>query len=306
MGCACDFWRRGQRVLTGASSLLPVPTQPLAKGPLVVHWHRCELEPLRAGALATALVEVENAGTATWRSAGEEGIRLSYHWLDDRGNPIVWDGIRSSFERPVEPGEVVRVGIRVRAVMPPGIYGLALDLVDEGRLWLSELGNEPLVARCEVAPRIARRLAARGGDAAALAAQDEALVPEAEAEAIAHLPPGAAPAPDWSRRLLDTHQEGFAVVGGAVEPARRLFRRAPAELEPYRPGSGRIPQFPHPLVCPSIAHGVAVDWSDPVAGLPAAHAPRDEPWIHDGRIVVATSLARTSRWRSRRRAGGNG
>jgi hypothetical protein len=264
-----------------------VPTQPLAKGPLVVHWRRCELEPLRAGALATALVELENAGTAEWRPAGEEGIRVSYHWLDDRGNPILWDGLRTSFERAVAPGEVVRLRIRVRAAMPPGAYGLALDLVDEGRLWLEELGNRPLVVRCEVAPRIARRLAARGGDEAALAAQEEPLVPEAEAEAVAHLAPDAAPAPDWSRRVLDAHQEGYAVVGGAVEPARGLFRRAPAELEPYRPGAGRIPQFPHPLVCPSLVRDAEPEWADAVAGLPAVHAPRGgEPWIHDGRIVV--------------------
>jgi hypothetical protein len=264
-----------------------VPDQPLAKGPLVVHWRRCELEPLRAGALASALVALENAGTAAWRSLGEEGIRLSYHWLDDRGNPIFWDGIRTSFERPVEPGEQVRATIRVRAAMPPGSYVLALDLVDEGRLWLSELGNEPLRVRCEVAPRIARALAARGGDPAALAAQEEPLVPEEAAEAVAHLGPNAAPAPDWSRRVLDAHQEGFAVVGGAVEPPRRLLRRVPAELGPYAAGAGRIPGFPHPLVCPSAVREVEPEWSEPVAGLPAAHAPRDgEPWIHDGRIVV--------------------
>ncbi len=261
--------------------------QPVPKGPLAVRWLHLELGPVRAGAVGAAVVRLENAGSAPWRTENDRtGVHLSYHWLDERGNPIVWDGIRTALERPVAPGERLEAELRIRGPIPPGRYRLAVDLVDEGRLWFEEIGNARLERDSQVEPRIGRALSARGGDPEALAAQQEALVPEAEAEAIAHLGDGVAPAPDWSRRVLDAHQEGYAVVGGSVEAERGFLRRAPRDLEPYAPGAGRVPGFPHPLACPSVVVGVELEWAADVAGLPAARAPRGEPWIYDGRVRV--------------------
>lgn len=254
--------------------------------PLVAHWLGYSLAPARAGALATATVEVENAGAVAWRSGHEEGVHLSYHWLDELGNPIVWDGLRTPLPCEVAPGERARAELRVRAPIPPGRYRLALDLVDERRAWFAELGNETPELEAEVLPRIERRLAARGGDPEALAAQEEPLVPEGDAEAIALLGEGCAPGPDWSRRVLDAHQEGYAVVGGSIELETGLLRRRPRALEPYAPGRGRIPGFPHPLVCPSHVRGLSPDMSEPVEGLPAARPPAGEPWLYDAGIVL--------------------
>jgi hypothetical protein len=256
--------------------------QPVSKGPLAARWLRAQLPEFRAGAVARARVSVENAGTATWR----DGVNLAYHWLDHLGNPIVWDGIRTPLPREVPPGGTLELEARVRAPLPPGRYRLALDLVDEGRLWFAELGNPALESDHEIAPRIERRLAARGGDPQALAAQEEPLVREEEAEAVAHLAAGVAPPSDWSRRVLDAHQEGYAVVAGSIDPERRALRRAPRDLEPYAPGQGRVPRFPHPLLCPSVVRGVQPEWMDGGAGLPAVRAPAEEPWVYDGRIVV--------------------
>jgi hypothetical protein len=260
--------------------------QDVPKGPLAVRWHRLEPAEVRAGAVTTAVVELENAGTTTWRSRGDAGVLLAYHWLDDQGNPIVWDGIRTGLDRTVEPGERLRTEIAIRGPIPPGHYRLAVDLVDEGRTWFAELGNPAPELSCDVAPRIVRALAARGGDPAALAAQEEPLVPEQGAAAVAYLAEDVAPAPDWSRRVLDAHAEGYAVVGGSVHAETGLLRRAPRQLEPYAPGSGRIPRFPHPLVCPSAIIGVDLEWTDEVAGLPAVRPPGVEPWLYDGRIRV--------------------
>ena len=236
--------------------------------------------------VATALVEVENVGSATWRSGHLEGVQLSYHWLDELGNPIVWDGLRTPLPTAVAPGERIRAELAVRAPIPPGRYRLAFDLVDERRAWFGELGNETRVLEQEVLPRIERRLAARGGHADALAAQEEPLVPEDEAEAIAVLGMSAAPAPDWSRRVLDAHQEGYAVVGGAVDVETSFLRRRPRELDPWRPGGGRVPGFAHPLLCPSLVRGVEGEWVEDVAGLPALRPPADEPWLYDAQIVL--------------------
>jgi hypothetical protein len=261
--------------------------QDVPKGPLAVRWLGLELGDVRAGAVTRAAVELQNVGTAAWRSVGEEqGVRVSYHWLDGLGNPIVWDGLRGVLEEPVPPGGRARCSFDVLGPIPPGRYLLALDVVDEGRTWLSELGSPALERVCDVGPRIPRALAARGGDAEALAAQEEPLVPEDEAAAVAYLADGVAPASDWSRRVLDAHQEGYGVVAGAVEASGGLLRRSPKELEPYAPGAGRVPGFGHPLVCPSAVKDVQLDWADPVAGLPTVRTPRHDSWLYDGRIRV--------------------
>ena len=253
-------------------------------GPLAARWTLRDLPEVRAGAAAHAHVEIGNAGTAAWR-AGD--VLASSHWLDARGNPIVWDGPRTQLPRTVAPGERVTLAVELRGPLPPGSYRLALDLVDEHRLWFGEAGSETLLRDVEVLPRIARRLSAVGGDPRALAAQEEPLVAEDEAEAVAVLAEGLSPAPDWSRRVLDAHQEGYALVGGSIDWRRHgVLKRRPAALAAYAPGQGRVPGFRHPLVAYSHVRGLTPAPADPVAGLPAAWAPEGEPAVFDGRIVV--------------------
>jgi hypothetical protein len=198
-----------------------------------------DLEPVQAGALAHARVTLENAGAAAWRD-----LNVSYHWLDDRGNPIVWDGIR----HPVSaaPGERVEQELAVRGPIPPGRYKVAFDLVDEHRFWLAELGN--------FTPELAVDVAERDASGARLYGAD------GDAEQIAA-----------------AHREGYAAVGGSLE-----MRRRPRELEPYVPGGGRNPAFEHPLVCPSLLPPLEPNVE--VAGLPAWRPEGNEPWLYDARI----------------------
>jgi hypothetical protein len=264
-----------------------VGEHPVPVGPLAVRWLAFELDPPRAGALGSARLALENAGSAPWPPDGPRRICLSYHWLDERGNPIVWDGLWTALPHAVAPGERVEARADVRAPIPPGPYRLAFDLVAEERYWLSEVGNEPLEREVRVAPRLARRtLAVRGADPGALDGLEEPPVPEDEAEAIAFLAPGCVPAPDWSRRILDAHEEGYAVVGGSVERARGRLGRGSGALAPWAPGTGRVPGFEHPLLCPSVVREVEPHWSADVEGLPAVTPPADEPWLYDGRIAI--------------------
>ena len=284
-----------------------VGEHPVPVGPLAIRWLAYELAPARAGALGHCTLVLENAGSAAWRPHPREGIQLAYHWLDELGNAIVWDGIRTPLPRPIPPGERLETEVAVRAPMPPGRYRLAFDLVREYRYWLGELGNTALDVAVDVEPRVARRLAVvvTPGDLqladetrAALAELEEPLVDEAPS-AVARLAPGCLPAPDWSRRVLDAHAEGFALVGGSVSADGHYLarRRAARELGRWAPGSGRNPRFPHPYVCPSHVVDVEPREVEPVAGLPAALPPRDEPALYDGRIAL------TLRLRSDRRRG---
>ena len=181
--------------------------------PLVPKWRAVEHGTVEAGALHALAVEVENAGSAPWRTRGAEaGLFLAYHWLDERGNPIVWDGERTALDRVVAPGETLRQEMRVRAPIPPGSYRFAVDLVEEYRFWVADLGNEPWEAAVDVRPR--------SGTPRVF---------------------GAEPDEDWRAGAADLHREGYAAVGGAVDG-----------LRDYPAGGGRSPRFPHPLVCPSL------------------------------------------------------
>jgi hypothetical protein len=260
-----------------------VGEHPVPVGPLAVRWLAYELEEPRAGVTGRVRLRLQNAGSAPWRSRGREGVQLSYHWLDPLGNPIVWDGPRTAFPRAVAPGEDVELDAVVRAPRPPGSYRLAFDLVEELRFWFQEVGSAPLDLPLDVRPRISeRRLGVElHGDSdpeteAALAAQEEPLVSEG-AVALAHLVAGALPAPDWSRRVLDAHEEGYAAVGGAIEAESRGDRR---RLAPWAPGGGRNPRFERPLLLPSLLDGLE---PETVEGLPA-YSGSDS--LFDGRAVV--------------------
>jgi hypothetical protein len=111
---------------------------------------------------------------------------------------------------------------------------------------------------------------------AALAAQQEPVVTEA-AVAVAHLAPGALPAPDWSRLLLDAHHEGYAAVGGAVEAESRADRR---RLAAWAPGGGRNPRFGRPLLMPSLLDDLEPESYE---GLPA-YTGSDA--LFEGRAVI--------------------
>lgn len=226
--------------------------------PLVACFREWTLEQQRAGALGRARAEVENAGVATWR----DDIVASYHWLDELGNAIVWDGLRTPLDRSVPPGGSVSVELAVRAPIPPGRYRFALDLVAEHRAWFGELGNETPAADVEVLPRVE---ATRLSEAADI-----------------HLTDACEPAADWEDRVLAAHADGYAVVAGAIDAPRRL-RKA---LAAWAPGPGRVPGFAEPLLCPSVLKGIEVERLPDVEGLPAFAPPVDEPWLYDGSIVV--------------------
>jgi hypothetical protein len=227
----------------------------VSKGPLAVAWGTPPTPAPQAGAREVVRVELENAGTITWRA----GISLAYHWLDGRDNPIVWDGLRTPAPA-LAPGEHATVEARVRAPIPPGPYRLAFDLVAERRAWFSELGSPMLVRDVEVRPR--------------------------EGEPNADLPPNVQPSEGWLERVRAAHAEGYAVVGGAIDWVESARHRRPRTLSAYAPGSGRVPGFSAPLLCPSVLPGIELERLDDVAGLPAYAAPHDEPWVYDGRAVL--------------------
>jgi hypothetical protein len=227
----------------------------VSKGPLAVRWGAPPGVEPQAGALDRARLEVENAGAVEWR----DGINLTYHWLDRRGNPIVWDGVRTPAPH-LAPGERATVELAVRAPIPPGPYRLAFDMVAENRAWFSELGSAMLALEVDVRPRAG--------------------------ESRADLPAWVEPGPGWEEHTRAAHAEGYAAVAGSIDWRGRPLHPRPRTLAHYAPGAGRIPGFGAALLCPSVLPGVELERLGDVAGLPAYAAPRDEPWLYDGRAVL--------------------
>jgi hypothetical protein len=56
---------------------------------------------------------------------------------------VIFDGLRTPFAQPVEPGDEVQIKARVRAPSYPGTYLLIWDVVQEHRTWLSLEGVYP-------------------------------------------------------------------------------------------------------------------------------------------------------------------
>src|SRR5947207_1857008 len=84
---------------------------PVPSGPLAVRWLAYDPGRPRAGALGKARLALENAGSVVWPPTGERRVCLGYHWLDELGNPIVWDGLWTALPHEVAPGERVEAGL---------------------------------------------------------------------------------------------------------------------------------------------------------------------------------------------------
>jgi phosphoglycerol transferase MdoB-like AlkP superfamily enzyme len=81
----------------------------------------------------TVRVLLRNTGADTW--SPERGDRLSYRWLDEDGDIIVRDGLRTVLPHEVGPGETVTLDMRLRSPDAPGRYVLAVEMLREHVRW---------------------------------------------------------------------------------------------------------------------------------------------------------------------------
>jgi FkbM family methyltransferase len=84
-------------------------------------------------------VVVTNHSDRVWSSEGTHPINISYHWLDEEWNMVVFNGIRTPLpEGGIEPGESARILAQI--VPPPrnGTYKLSLSMVEEGKQWFDK------------------------------------------------------------------------------------------------------------------------------------------------------------------------
>lgn len=87
----------------------------------------------------TVSVTLINKGNIPWSE--EDKIRLSYHWLDENGEVIEWNGQRTVFPITVQPEDQIQVEAIVKMPNQVGMYYLEWDMVHEGVTWFSQVSN---------------------------------------------------------------------------------------------------------------------------------------------------------------------
>lgn len=117
------------------------------------------------GGIYDVPVTLTNNGWLTWQSRQAPVFALAYHWLSAGAEEVViYDGMRTRFENPVEPGQAVSMLAQVRVPGYPGSYVLVWDVVHEHRTWLSVEGVLPGRTRVTVAgkPQVSGPLSTHG------------------------------------------------------------------------------------------------------------------------------------------------
>jgi len=98
---------------------------------------------MRPGEIVDVPVRMTNTGWRAWGDSGDQRVRVSYHWLDEKDSVVVFDGLRTVFAAPVAQGETAEVTMRIESPRAAGRFVLAIDLVHEGVTWFSQQGVPP-------------------------------------------------------------------------------------------------------------------------------------------------------------------
>jgi cell division septation protein DedD len=115
---------------------------------------------MAADKTVSADIFIKNASARTWPSKGRYVVNLAYHWLDQKGQVVVFDGLRTPLPQDLNPGESVKLKASIRAPLHPGHYTLEVTLVQEAVAWFSEKDGGQLTVPVSVVE------AAKGSDVA--------------------------------------------------------------------------------------------------------------------------------------------
>jgi GT2 family glycosyltransferase len=150
---ASDFQAAALSTIRGSGAALPVSEDDFCGARLVVLSAPSLLE---AGKMGAVKVGVTNLSPYKWLATGRESerrsVRLSYHWRDDLGNIVQWEGERTRLPDDLEPQKSANTEMRIFAPFDAGTYTLELTLVQEGVAWFDQKGSAPLRIPMRVEP----------------------------------------------------------------------------------------------------------------------------------------------------------
>ena len=119
--------------------------------------HKFEAQ-MKSGERVAADVTIKNVSPVSWpskpNSKNLHAVNLAYHWLDKKGQMVVFDGARTPLPYDLKPGESVTLKATVHPPELPGAYILEITLVQEGVAWFPENGGAKLSLPVDVARAI--------------------------------------------------------------------------------------------------------------------------------------------------------
>jgi ubiquinone/menaquinone biosynthesis C-methylase UbiE len=100
-------------------------------------------------------IRIKNTATTSLLLNPDSPINLSYHWLDEKGRLIDYEGLRSPIPREMQPNDEVTVITKLRTPAAPGNYILRVCSMQEYVAWhddnyldiplsVSSMGESPL------------------------------------------------------------------------------------------------------------------------------------------------------------------
>ena len=95
---------------------------------------------LHAGLKRRLKVRIVNNQADTFQTTPEEPLFVAYHWYTANGDVYEFNGVRTSIETPIAPGQTLEMAIQLTPPAEPGDYQLMATMVYEGRYWMEEIG----------------------------------------------------------------------------------------------------------------------------------------------------------------------
>src|SRR3981081_517977 len=93
------------------------------------------------GQTAIVPVTINNVGQGIFSATSSTPVDLGYHWYDQAGKLVVWDGLRTKMPADLQPGASVLLQAQVQSPPDGGTYQLRFDLAQEGVAWFSSKGT---------------------------------------------------------------------------------------------------------------------------------------------------------------------
>ena len=98
-----------------------------------------KIPPLPAGSVTVVRFVVRNESLQLWPGkeleTTDKALRLSYHILDQKGQVVTFEGLRTVIAVDVAPAAEVEVALQVKAPDTPGKYQLQPDVLQETVAW---------------------------------------------------------------------------------------------------------------------------------------------------------------------------
>ena len=103
---------------------------------------------MAAGEQVVVRVSFRNTSGSTWPSKPDSrdrnAVHFAYHWTNEQGDMVIYDGVRTPLPQDVNPGDSVALTPALQAPERVGNYILEMTLVQEGVAWFPDKGGDKI------------------------------------------------------------------------------------------------------------------------------------------------------------------